>query len=74
MNLLFCINFMLKKTKDIFEIPKICNINFWIENAPPPPLELSRKLVRFGTATLPLEMLPYKHHATLLVDCFVEEI
>ena len=33
---------------------KICNINFWIENDPPPPLELFRKFIRFGDAILPL--------------------
>ena len=24
----------------LFKVPKICNINFWIEKDPPPPLEL----------------------------------
>ena len=34
---------------------KICNINFWIENDPPPPLQnFFRKLIRFGGARLPL--------------------
>ena len=37
MKLLFCANFMLKKP---CLVPKICNINFWIENDSPPPLEL----------------------------------
>ena len=31
---LLYINFMLK---NLFKVPKICNINFWIENDPPPP-------------------------------------
>ena len=34
---------------------KICNINFWIENdPPPPPLELFRKFIRFGRGMRPL--------------------
>ena len=33
---------------------KICNINFWIENEPPPPSELFRKFIRFGGGRLPL--------------------
>ena len=34
---------------------KICNINFWIENdPPPPPLELFRKFIRFGRERRPL--------------------
>ena len=32
---------------------KICNINFWIENDPPP-LELFRKFIRFGRGRRPL--------------------
>ena len=35
--------------KALFEIPKICNINFLIENYPPPLLELFRKYFRFGS-------------------------
>ena len=31
----------------------IYNINFWIGNDLPPPLELFRKFIRFGTAILP---------------------
>ena len=34
-------------------VPKICKIDFWIENDPPP-LALFRKYVRIGAATLPL--------------------
>ena len=33
---------------------KICNINFWIENDPPPLLELFRKFIRFGRGKRPL--------------------
>ena len=33
---------------------KICNINFWIGNDPPPLLELFQKFIRFGSAALPL--------------------
>ena len=33
---------------------KICNINFWIENDPPPPLELFRKFIHFGRERRPL--------------------
>ena len=39
--------------KALFKVPKICNINFWIGNAPPP-LELFQKFIRFGSGTLPL--------------------
>ena len=35
--------------KALFKIPKICNINFWIEN-PSPPLEFLQKFIRFGGA------------------------
>ena len=48
----FCVIFMLKKP---YLMSKICNINFWIENdPPPPPLELFRKFIRFGVRTRPL--------------------
>ena len=36
-------------------VPKICNINFWIENDPTPPLALFKKFIRFGSGTLPIE-------------------
>ena len=42
--------------KALFKVPKICNINFGIENDSPlpfAPLELFRKFIRFGSATLP---------------------
>ena len=38
--------------KALFKIPKICNINFLIENDSHP-LEVSRKLIRFGRPILP---------------------
>ena len=39
------------------KMAKICNINFWIENAHPhpPPLELFRKFIRFGRGKRPLQ-------------------
>ena len=44
--------------KALFKVPKICNINFWIENdlppPAPPPLEIFQKIIRFGSGTLPL--------------------
>ena len=40
--------------KALFKAPKICNKIFWIENDPRPPLELFQKLIRFGSANLPL--------------------
>ena len=40
--------------KALFKVPKICNINFWIKNYPIPPLALFRKLIWFGSRTLPL--------------------
>ena len=40
--------------KALFKVPKICNINFWIENAPPPPLALFQKFIRFGSRIHPL--------------------
>ena len=36
LNLLFLYQFHAQKA--LFKVPKICNINFWIENAPPFPL------------------------------------
>jgi len=38
--------------KALFKVPKICNINFWIENDPSP-LALSQKFIQFGTIILP---------------------
>ena len=40
--------------KALFKVPKICNINFWIENDPPPPLALFQNFIRFGSRILPL--------------------
>ena len=40
---------------------KICNINFWIGNDPPPRLELFQKFIRFGIAVLPLFGLPHPY-------------
>ena len=42
-----------------FKVPKICNINFWIEDDPPP-LALFRKFIRFCSLALPLEMRQVK--------------
>ena len=39
--------------KALFKVPKICNINFWIENDPTPPLALFQKFIRFGSGILP---------------------
>ena len=47
LNLLFLYQFHAQK------VPKICNIDFWIENAPPPPLELFQKFTRFGSVARP---------------------
>ena len=74
--------------KALFKVPKICNINFWIENCPSTPLELSRKFIRFGAATLPLELpgkqsklffrTPYRYlpasPRTLQKSCLLSEI
>ena len=38
--------------KNLFNVPKICNIIFWIENDPSPPKSLFQKFIRFGH-TLP---------------------
>ena len=49
----------------LFKVPKICNINFWIENDPPPPLALFQKCIRFGSAILPfrgLMFISFPHH------------
>ena len=48
-------------------------MNFWIENDPPPPLELFQKFIPFGGATRPydLKQLVTFHtvsHVTLLVS------
>ena len=47
--------FSLQKTseKAIYR-SKISNINFWIENDPPYPLEDFRKFIPFGSLTRPL--------------------
>ena len=42
--------------KALFKVPKICNIDFWIENYPPP-LALFQKFIRFGSGILPLRCL-----------------
>ena len=42
-------------TEEAFIMAKICNINFWIGNDHPPPLELFQKFIRFGWAILPLD-------------------
>ena len=39
--------------KALFKVPKICNINFCIENDPTPHLTLFQKSIRFGSWTLP---------------------
>ena len=38
--------------KALFKVPKICNLDFWIEITPPP-LERFQKFIRFGSAILP---------------------
>ena len=43
----------------LFKGPKICNINFWIENDPPPPSARFRKFIHFGSRTLPLSTADY---------------
>ena len=44
--------------KALFKIPKICNINFWVENdpslGPRPHLEVFQKFIRFGSLARPL--------------------
>ena len=42
--------------KALFKGPKTCNINFWIENDPPLPLELFRKFICFGGGRHPLQL------------------
>ena len=49
------LQFFLKFMTEVSSImANICNINFWIENDPPPSLELFRKFIRFGRGKLPL--------------------
>ena len=45
--------------KALFKVPKICNINFWIENNPLP-LALFKKFIRFGSRILPQESFVQK--------------
>ena len=41
--------------KALFKVPKICDINFWIENDHPPPSSARfQKIIRYGCRTLPL--------------------
>ena len=47
--------------KALFKVPKICNINFWIENDPSP-LEVFRKFIRFDTLTRPLMLSWHQPH------------
>ena len=47
--------------KVLFKVPKICNLNFWIENDTPP-LELFRKFFRFCTAILLCVMCYYQSY------------
>ena len=42
--------------KALLKVPKICNINFWIENDLLPLLALFLKFIRFGSRTLPLTL------------------
>ena len=44
--------FQIRAQKALFKVPKIYNINFCIENDPPP-LELFQKFIRFGSGILP---------------------
>ena len=46
--------------KALFKVPKICNINFWLENDLPSPLALFQKIIRFGRGTLPLVWYCYR--------------
>ena len=49
--LLFCINFMLKKP--CLKFPKSATKIFGLKIITPPPLALFRKFIRFGSLTLP---------------------
>ena len=49
----FTLLYQVHAQKPLFKAPKICNINFWIENDAPP-LALFRKFIRFGSRILPL--------------------
>ena len=41
--------------KALFKVPKIYDINFWIENDLLPPLALFQKFLRFGSGIPPLD-------------------
>ena len=53
--------------KALCKVPKICNINFWIEITPPlhPPFQ---KFIRFGSVTRPLSSFD---RTDLLIDLIV---
>ena len=51
LNLLFLYQFHAKES--LFKVPEISNINFWIENDPPPLWNFSKKIIQFGSQTLP---------------------
>ena len=48
--------------KALFKVPKICNINFWIENDPPPP--------PFGTFTK-IHPIWFSHPSLTLFMLFI---
>ena len=48
--------FLISCSKSPSENSKICNLNFWIENAPSFPLKLFRKLICFGVPSVPREV------------------
>ena len=49
--------------KALFEVPKICNINFWIENDPPLPLwHFSKNSSDLVAAPFPYDHKHLRHH------------
>ena len=51
----FTLLYQFHAQKALFKVPKSCNIDFWIENDLPAPLEPFRKFIRFGGSPLSLK-------------------
>ena len=56
LNLEITLLYQFHAQKALFKVPKICNKNVWIENDPPLGT-FPKKIIRFGTAILPLGSL-----------------
>ena len=63
-----CAFFPEYMTEEAFIMAKICNINFWIGNDPPPLLELFQKFISFGDAALPFQIVQHVEQGNLRIQ------